>query len=150
MGQHPGIFKLLYKNYNLFFRKKGWVNITGMVGQHKSERWVNMVRNLQFAFTAGATKNRINYTLPIANAGADQTIYLTQTSSITLDGSASVGNTYLWTDISTDYKSGAVITSPTSLITKVTGLTQGTWYYEFSSIIWTNYCERYCGYKSKL
>lgn len=25
----------------------GWVNITGMVGQHKSERWVNMVWNLQ-------------------------------------------------------------------------------------------------------
>ena len=27
--------------------KRGWVNITGMVGQHKTERWVNMLRNLQ-------------------------------------------------------------------------------------------------------
>jgi hypothetical protein len=25
----------------------GWVNITGMVGQHKTEWWVNMLRNLQ-------------------------------------------------------------------------------------------------------
>jgi len=29
------------------YSEKGWVNITGMVGQHKSEWWVNMVRNLQ-------------------------------------------------------------------------------------------------------
>ncbi len=28
---------------------------------------------------------------PVANAGPDQTIYLTQTSSVTLDGSASTG-----------------------------------------------------------
>ena len=46
MGQHPGIFKLLYKKGHLFFLKNGWVNISGMVGQHKSEWWVNMVRNL--------------------------------------------------------------------------------------------------------
>ncbi len=59
MGQHPGIFKLLYKNYNLFFRKKGWVNITGMVGQHKSERWVNMVRNLQVQ--RGCFEKELNY-----------------------------------------------------------------------------------------
>ena len=25
----------------------GWVNITGMEGQHKTEWWVNMLRNLQ-------------------------------------------------------------------------------------------------------
>jgi len=25
----------------------GWVNITGMVGQHKTEWWVNMLWNLQ-------------------------------------------------------------------------------------------------------
>jgi len=84
------------------------------------------------AFTANATKPTAIYSLPIANAGADQTIYLTQTSSIILDGSASIGDTYLWTDISTDYKSSAIIASPTSLITKVTGLTQGTWYYELA------------------
>jgi hypothetical protein len=28
------------------YPKTGWVNITGMVGQHKSEWWVNMVWNL--------------------------------------------------------------------------------------------------------
>ena len=26
----------------------GWVNITGMEGQHKTEWWVNMLRNLQY------------------------------------------------------------------------------------------------------
>jgi major membrane immunogen (membrane-anchored lipoprotein) len=85
-----------------------------------------------FVITVNATKNRINYSLPIANAGSDQTIYLTQTSTVTLDGSASFGDSYQWKDISTDYKSGAVITSPTSLITKVTGLIQGTWYYQLA------------------
>ena len=35
MGHHAGI------------SFEGWVNITGMVGQHKTEWWVNMLRNLQ-------------------------------------------------------------------------------------------------------
>ncbi len=26
----------------------GWVNITGMEGQHKTEWWVNMLRNLHY------------------------------------------------------------------------------------------------------
>jgi anaerobic selenocysteine-containing dehydrogenase len=34
MGHHAGI------------SFEGWVNITGMVGQHKTEWWVNMLRNL--------------------------------------------------------------------------------------------------------
>ena len=36
MGHHAGI------------SFEGWVNITGMVGQHKTEWWVNMLRNLQY------------------------------------------------------------------------------------------------------
>lgn len=83
------------------------------------------------AFQADAQSHKIS-SQPTANAGPDQRIYLTQTSGITLDGSSSLGKTYLWTDISTDYKSGAVINSPTSLITKVTGLKQGTWYYQLA------------------
>ncbi|MDE2031342.1 MAG: hypothetical protein KGI58_03755, partial [Patescibacteria group bacterium] len=62
---------------------------------------------------------------PIANAGPDQTIYLTQTSTATLNGSASSSGTYQWSEVSTDYKSGATITSPNSAITTVTGLPQG-------------------------
>ena len=85
-----------------------------------------------FVFTANSTKKTLHTTLPIANAGADQKIYLTQTSTVTLDGSRSVGDTYLWTDISTDYKSGAIINSPNFLIAKVTGLKQGTWYYQLA------------------
>jgi len=42
VGQHPGIIKL--KMFEI--KKRGWVNITGMVGQHKTEWWVNMLRNL--------------------------------------------------------------------------------------------------------
>ena len=69
---------------------------------------------------------------PIAKAGPDRTIYLTQTNSVTLDGSASSGDSYKWTDISTDYKSTDVITSPISPTTTVTGLEQGVWYYQLS------------------
>ena len=54
MGQHPGIFKSTqFENH-----KKGWVNITGMVGQHETERWVNMKRNLQLV-------HRIRFTNPL-------------------------------------------------------------------------------------
>ena len=69
---------------------------------------------------------------PIANAGPDQTIYLTQTNSVTLNGSASSGDSYQWTEISTDYKSGAIIMSPNSAVTTVMGLPQGVWYYQIA------------------
>lgn len=69
---------------------------------------------------------------PTADAGPDQTIYLTQTSTVTLNGTGSSNGLYQWTDISTDYKSGAVITSPDSSLTTVTGLKQGTWYYQLT------------------
>jgi hypothetical protein len=69
-----------------------------------------------------------------ANAGADQTIYLTSTNQVTLNGSSSTGTglTYLWTEVSSDYMSGATITSPTSSTTTVTGLPQGTFYFELT------------------
>src|SRR5690242_16580532 len=67
-----------------------------------------------------------------ANAGPDQTIYLTQTSSVTLNGSASSAGSYQWTEVSTDYSSGATITSPNSAVTTVTGLKQGVWYFQLS------------------
>ena len=41
MGQHAGIVQIQ-------LHVSGWVNITGMVGQHETEWWVNMVRNLHF------------------------------------------------------------------------------------------------------
>ena len=70
---------------------------------------------------------------PIANAGADKTIYLTQTSNVTLDGSGSSGTSFLWREISTDYLSGASITTPNSKITTVTGLPQGVFYFELAA-----------------
>lgn len=68
----------------------------------------------------------------IANAGADQTIYLTQTSTAILNGSASSGTSYQWTDISTDIINPATIVSPKSATTNITGLTQGVWYYQLA------------------
>jgi hypothetical protein len=86
-----------------------------------------------FGFAAHAdNKPRKTFAAPIANAGPDQTIYLTQTSSVTLDGSASSGSSYQWTEISTDYSSGATITSPNSAITTVTGLPQGVFYFQLA------------------
>ncbi|HXS58993.1 MAG TPA: PKD domain-containing protein [Hanamia sp.] len=69
---------------------------------------------------------------PTANAGADQTIYLTVTNQVTLNGSASTGTglSYVWREVSSDYSSGATITSPTSVSTTVTGLPQGVFYFE--------------------
>ena len=68
-----------------------------------------------------------------ANAGADQTIYLTQTSTVTLDGSGSSGTSFAWSKLylppppqSTNPVDPATITSPTSATTTVTGLVQGT------------------------
>jgi hypothetical protein len=72
------------------------------------------------------------YQNPIANAGPNKTIFLTQTSSTTLDGSLSLGDSFQWTEISTDYMSGATITSPTSKVTTVTGLPQGVFYFRLS------------------
>jgi len=77
--------------------------------------------------------------LPVANAGPDQTIYLTQTSSVTLNGSYSSGDSYQWTKI-TDVAppqagfptDSATIVSPNSAITSVTGLIQGVWYYQLA------------------
>ncbi|MGN6194220.1 MAG: PKD domain-containing protein, partial [Ginsengibacter sp.] len=69
---------------------------------------------------------------PVANAGPDQTIYLTQTNSVTLNGSSSFGDSYQWTEVSTDYKSGATITSPNSAVTTVTGLPQGVFYFQLA------------------
>lgn len=75
----------------------------------------------------------------IALAGPDQTIYLTQTSSVTLDGKASSVGSYHWTKI-TDVAppqagfptDSATIVSPDSAITSVTGLIQGVWYYQLA------------------
>lgn len=81
-----------------------------------------------------------------ANAGADVTVYLTQGSTATLNGSGSSGTSYLWTDITANVgypmlmslgveghpTNTGTITSPSSKTTTVTGLTQGTWYYQIA------------------
>ena len=81
-----------------------------------------------------------------ANAGADQTIYLTQTSNATLDGSASSGSTYQWTDVTNTIgypmlmnlgveshpANSGVLSNSTSKVATVTGLTQGVWYYKLA------------------
>ena len=46
VGQHPGTIES--KQFEK--SERGWVNITGMVGQHETERWVSMLRNLQSGF----------------------------------------------------------------------------------------------------
>lgn len=84
-------------------------------------------------------ETNIKGVLPIANAGPNQTIYLTQTSNVTLNGSASSGDSYIWTKITdaappqagfpTD---SATIVSPTSAVTSVTGMIQGVWYYQLA------------------
>lgn len=67
-----------------------------------------------------------------ANAGADQTIYLTEGNTATLDGSASSGSSYQWTEVSTDYTSGATISNATSKVATVSGLPQGTFYFQIT------------------
>jgi hypothetical protein len=82
---------------------------------------------------------KIKSALPVAKAGSNQTIYLTQTSSVTLNGSASSGDSYKWTKI-TDVappQAGfpadpATIVAPTSATTLLTGLIQGVWYYQLA------------------
>ena len=69
---------------------------------------------------------------PTANAGADQTIYLTTTNQVTLVGTATNRSTSTWREVSTDYTSGATITNASSLTTTVTGLPQGVFYFELA------------------
>ena len=67
-----------------------------------------------------------------ANAGADQTIYLTEGNTATLDGSGSSGNSYKWTEVSTDYSSGSTISNSTSKVASVSGLPQGVFYFQIA------------------
>ena len=85
-----------------------------------------------FGFTANGESKILSSQAPTANAGPDQTIYLTQTSTVTLNGSGSSGDSYQWTEVSTDYKSGATISSPNSAVTTVTGLPQGVFYFQLA------------------
>jgi len=66
----------------------------------------------------------------VADAGADQTIYLG--NSVTLTGTATNRSTSLWREVSTDYSSGATITNAGSLTATVSGLPQGTFYFELA------------------
>jgi hypothetical protein len=68
---------------------------------------------------------------PTANAGANQTITL-PTSSVTLNGSGSVGTitSYTWTMISGP--NTPVITTPAAVTTTVTGLIQGVYIFQLS------------------
>ncbi len=68
---------------------------------------------------------------PVANAGNNQTITL-PTTSVTLDGSGSLGNitSYAWTRISGP--NTPAITSPAAVTTSVTGLIQGTYVFQLS------------------
>lgn len=72
------------------------------------------------------------FSQPVANAGADQTIYLTSTSTATLNGTASTGTglSYQWREVSTDYNSGATITNANTATTTVSPLPQGVFYLE--------------------
>jgi hypothetical protein len=69
--------------------------------------------------------------LVIPNAGNNQTITL-PTSSVTLDGSGSSGaiSGYLWSKVSGP--NNPTIVSPTSAVTNVTGLTQGSYVFQLS------------------
>ncbi|MEO9145071.1 MAG: hypothetical protein ABI237_05890 [Ginsengibacter sp.] len=69
----------------------------------------------------------------VSNAGANQKVYLTKGSSATLDGSASVGDSFLWSEISSDQMSGAKIVSPTNKTTQITGLPQGVFYFNLAA-----------------
>ncbi|MGN6248598.1 MAG: PKD domain-containing protein [Ginsengibacter sp.] len=68
----------------------------------------------------------------VANAGTDQHIYLSQTSTVVLNGNKSSGSKFRWTDISTDYKCPGKIISPNEKITKITGLQQGVFYFQLA------------------
>ncbi len=98
-------------------------------------------------FTAHADNKPIKaFAGPIADAGPDQTIYLTQTSSVTLNGSASSGDSYQWTDISSNIGypmlmnlgveghpvNTGTLSNATLKVATVTGLSQGVWYYQIA------------------
>ena len=81
----------------------------------------------------------LNSNAQTANAGADKLIYITQGNSVSVGGSSSA-TSYLWTKIydvqqvqATYPTDPATITSPTSATTTVTGLVQGTWYYQLAA-----------------
>lgn len=78
--------------------------------------------------------NPVPNTNPIAGTGANQTITL-PTNSVTVNGSSSTDPdgsivSYLWTKISGPASS--TITSPTSAITTITGLTAGTYVFQLT------------------
>jgi PA14 domain/PKD domain/Secretion system C-terminal sorting domain len=71
---------------------------------------------------------------PIANAGADQTITL-PVNTVTVDGSASKdqdngGTISSWSWIQSSGPPGAIITSPTTAITTITGLQSGVYVFK--------------------
>ena len=101
----------------------------------KPMKYLCLIALLIFGFSASSTNLFPEFVLsaPIANAGADKTIYLTETNAVTLDGSASLGDSFKWTEISTDYMSGATIASPNSKVTTVIGLPQGVFYFELAA-----------------
>ena len=68
--------------------------------------------------------------IPTVNAGKDQIIILPRDSVILSGNGKGKGITYLWTEVSTDYLSGATIISPDSATTTVKGLPQGVWYFQ--------------------
>jgi len=76
-------------------------------------KYLYLLSLIIFGFTANGESKILSSQAPTANAGPDQTIYLTQTSTVTLNGSGSSGDSYQWTEASTEYKSGATISSPT-------------------------------------
>src|SRR5665213_2749487 len=69
----------------------------------------------------------------VAKAGKDQTIYLSSTSTATLNGSKSSATSYKWTEVSTDYMSGATISNSTSKVATVSSLPQGVFYFQMAA-----------------
>lgn len=108
----------------------------------KKDSFSFLVRVNDWNYSKFVEENK-KYAGPVANAGEDVTIYLTETSTATLDGSKSVGESFMWKDITStigysylDVEKHPIntgkITNPDSKITSVTGLSQGTWYYQLT------------------
>lgn len=81
----------------------------------------------------GAVERQPEALPPVADAGGDQTITL-PTSSVTLDGSGSTAPSgtivsYSWTKTE---GGSAIITSPSSVSTTVTGLTEGSYVFDLT------------------
>ncbi|MGC4034414.1 MAG: PKD domain-containing protein [Chitinophagaceae bacterium] len=90
----------------------------------------NITATDEVTITVNATANK----LPVANAGANQTISL-PTNSVTLNGSASSDAdgtiaSYAWTKVSGP--TSGTITSATAASTTVTGLAQGTYIFKLT------------------